>query len=367
MRTTSIAALLLAVPLTGCFDSGNAVAVTSSPTLVGVDPADFLGTLPCIDAPGAPRRYVVTLTAEAVPGEDASAPFTHPSSPPSDCNHQVTFGYVTPGRRYTAQVDVYDSADVTPLASGSPVMLSSRGQPVSPSWSTRCGDPQVAPGARPAISVGSRTVFVQPCGPLIDQRTETPPTGLQVSLEALQGGLVCAGEVPDEAAIARFRLSLTGDSRAAEATCGARTLALTELSPGVRHELTLHALGPEGDVRYHTECSGVTADKLILPASCAPLTAGGAGGTGGTGGTSGAAGAGGTGGTSGAAGAAGTGGTAGVGGTGGTAGAGGVAGTGGAAGAGGVGGAAGTGGAAGSAGAGGPGTGGTAGAGGTAG
>ncbi len=332
----------------GCFDTGSSSAGTSSPTLVGVDPADFLGNLPCVDAEGAPRSYVVTLHGETPPG-DASAPaeFDHPSSPPTSCNRIVTFGFVTPGNFYTADVDVYETDSLTPLGSGSRIMLDSKGNRVEKSWSTQCGVAHDGNGARPAISVSYRTVYVKPCDALTDLRTSKPSTGVDVDLVALQGDKTCSdGEAPgaEDATISGFQVKLLpqGDVRAA--SCGGDIAPFTDLTPGTRYDLGVLALGSDGtSVAYSTTCSATAVENVVIKAACGPLSpggsgfggAGGAGGSGGTGGSTGGTGGmsatGGSGGSAGAAGmsAGGTGGSGGsTGGTGGsTGGSGGIGGS----------------------------------------
>ncbi|MCA9633709.1 MAG: hypothetical protein KC766_38925, partial [Myxococcales bacterium] len=247
-------ALVGGLTAAGCFDTGSSVAGKSAPTLVGVDPADFLGDLPCVDAEGAPRTYVVTLHGED-PEADASTPqaFDHPSSPPASCSRIVTFGYVIPGNRYTAEIDVYETDQLTPLASGSRVMLDANGNRVSKSWSTQCGVEHDGNGARPAISVSYRTVYVKPCDALTDLRTTKPSTGIDVDLVALRGEKTCSsGEQPDagDPPINGYQVKLLPQGEVKSASCDGDIAPYLDLTPGSRYDLGVVALASNGDIAY---------------------------------------------------------------------------------------------------------------------
>jgi hypothetical protein len=131
----------VAAGLAACVDSGGGNTGIVYPTLIAVAPEDFIGRLRCTNAPGALRRYVVTLYDVTDEGEA----FALPSSGPVDCLLEVKFGFVVPGHRYVARVDAYDRIDIRPLGapevanSGSPVMVdTATGEYVAPRWTTAC-------------------------------------------------------------------------------------------------------------------------------------------------------------------------------------------------------------------------------------
>src|SRR5690349_15975654 len=47
--------------LAGCTDTTVPVGGVYHPTLIEVSPSEFLGDIPCVDAPGAMRTYVATV------------------------------------------------------------------------------------------------------------------------------------------------------------------------------------------------------------------------------------------------------------------------------------------------------------------
>lgn len=125
----------------GCGTSSDIITVEPHPTILEVNPRDFLGSLKCGTGEGDLQRYVATLTDVTRSGEaEASLNFELPSSAPARCQQGVAFGLVVPGHYYTARIDGYDRSDLVPLAAGVPILVDpSTREPVAPRWSTSCG------------------------------------------------------------------------------------------------------------------------------------------------------------------------------------------------------------------------------------
>ena len=119
----------------GCTVSGGTTGPTT-PTLVAVSPLDFAGDIPCADAPGAMRSYVVTLFDLGTAEEPQDA-FALPSSvvrqsdggfAPARCESATAFSFVIPGHRYDAEVEVYDRDDLRSLGAGSRQLVDGSGK-----------------------------------------------------------------------------------------------------------------------------------------------------------------------------------------------------------------------------------------------
>lgn len=127
----------------GCGTSSDIVTVQPHPTILEVNPREFMASLKCGTDEGALQRYVATLTDVTRVGEpEESLNFDLPSSAPARCEQGVAFGLVVPGHFYTARVDGYDRSDLEPLAPGVPILVDpSTREPVAPRWTTTCGTP----------------------------------------------------------------------------------------------------------------------------------------------------------------------------------------------------------------------------------
>ena len=130
--------------LAGCgSDSGDAV---EEPQVTGivVSPEDFLGSIPCLDAPGAMRRYQVKLThvspARSSTGTGGEAHF-EPDPPQRSqllgCEQGVAFGNVKVGAGYTAEIVAFDQANVVEVGPDSFEDSVTR-QPITPRWTGPC-------------------------------------------------------------------------------------------------------------------------------------------------------------------------------------------------------------------------------------
>jgi len=147
-----------------CSSTSTTATTIVRPELVAVDPADFLGSVPCAapegpDAgpssePAAARSYVATLF-DVTPLSDGSVPNPGTplaSSPPTSCLNPVMFTYVVAAHRYIAQVDAYVEAleDIAPISAGSRSMVgvvdgAPTGEPVLPRWAATCGGYPLSP------------------------------------------------------------------------------------------------------------------------------------------------------------------------------------------------------------------------------
>src|SRR5260221_11088173 len=85
---------------------------------------------------------------------DRSLPSPVAVSAPAACPNPTSFGLqpIQVDHSYTAQIDGYDRADLTPSGPGSRALLDPQGNPGAPRWRTTCG---IAPTATTAPAVSS--------------------------------------------------------------------------------------------------------------------------------------------------------------------------------------------------------------------
>lgn len=157
-RLVARCAASFALASAGCSSSMTTTVVEPHPTIIQVDPLEFLGPLACGTGSGEVQRYVATLIDITEAGtERAPLNFELPSSAPARCEQSVAFGQVVPGHFYTARIDVYDRSDLVPLGMdtasapagspapvplGTPILVEpATGVPVAPRWTTTCGTP----------------------------------------------------------------------------------------------------------------------------------------------------------------------------------------------------------------------------------
>lgn len=264
----------------GCSDSTPTTTEVVHPTLVAVSPQEFLGNVPCLDAPGAMRRYVATLwdvtgtsadTGEGGgTGSDGAAgatfdePFALPSSRPVPCSEEVGFAFVVTGHRYVASIAGYDRDDLLPLEAGVPIVVDAETRErVEPRWTTRCGD------ERPVTSYGSVTRIVRDCAPLVDV-DPGGTTGVEVRLDTLLGDSSCGAE---GSSIARFEVR--GPDGVVGGACDE---AVRILPPEGSSTLVLPVLAFESGAEtpsLGTVCTARVVPSVVTRASCSPLTAAG--------------------------------------------------------------------------------------------
>lgn len=197
--------LLIAAGFCGCAGTGSVISVPLPTTAIVVDPADFMGNVPCLPAEGAMRRYVATLTSVHAGGAIDAGAVALPSSPPVSCAQTVSFQRVVDGTEYVADIDGYDIDDIRPLGSadggpsGSRVMVDGQGHYVAPRWTTSCGKQQLVEvgeprDAAPADGSGARDAGGS-AGPS-DARPDSLDTGV-VPYGRCTGHALEAGQAPN--------------------------------------------------------------------------------------------------------------------------------------------------------------------------
>lgn len=128
--------------LSGCSENVDRGGEAPLPTRMAVLPEDFLGDVPCRQAPGAARSYQVTVfdVTEELPDHEFEIPFALPSSGAVPCEVPVQFQFIAPGHRYVAEVSVFTipADDLSQPAPGFPALVNDRGRFVTPDWTTTC-------------------------------------------------------------------------------------------------------------------------------------------------------------------------------------------------------------------------------------
>jgi len=270
-----------------------------------VDPADFRGQVPCMNAPGAMRAYQATLfdVTDEIPGAVSSDPFPLPSSSVVPCEVAVQFQFVVPGHRYVAHVAAFDvePSKLRQPSPGFPAVTDENGRLVAPRWTTVCHGTSAALDAartagdglggaagsagdstpRGALAVTNAQVPVRGCEPLTDAGES--PTGVVVELTQALLDLTCGSE-PGQ--IASFVVEAPGLMPVSAPCDGAAVL--TPLPPDRNIELAITAFGAaetpdHGDggaggaanesavPTWTTRCQARTALGALVPASCEPL------------------------------------------------------------------------------------------------
>jgi hypothetical protein len=277
------------------------------PTLIEVAPDEFLGDIPCVDAPGAMRAYVATvfdvefdengapidyslpdlgaagaggqggesgdIAADTCPGVPARTKggFPLPSSGPVSCKNAVAFARVIEPHRYRAEIHGYEGfgpSELGALAPGLPSLVRlDTGERVAPRWTIRCGD------SCPATARSFLSRRVENCRLVSDDGGD--PTGQSsVSVfptERTLGTLRC-GSGPGE--VDHFEVS---DGQSSESRPCDETVTL--IQDQSRGTVKLDVLAYEAEnplARWATTCSATLVPGLDVPASCGTLSDGGA-------------------------------------------------------------------------------------------
>jgi hypothetical protein len=274
-RSLRPAALLVGFGLlayVGCSSSGATTTSVTHPTMVEVAPEDFLGDVPCSDAPGL-KRYVATLfdtnyVAEGGAGgasaEDTAAggarpdDFQLPSSLPTPCRAAVGFGLVVPGRHYRVEIDGYDTDDLAPRALGSREMVSPAptnvepAQPLAtPRWIAHCDN---------AVAVGLTIVRADHCATFQPPQPDAPGS-VRIALGRLLGGLSCGNEAGQ---VDHFsvRLSTGEELTTVACTADAEAVFTAEVARS-RVSATVSAFSADEDEAF----AGATCDAFTRPAA----------------------------------------------------------------------------------------------------
>lgn len=261
----------------GCSSTPSSTGITT-PTLVAVAPADFAGDVPCEDAPGAMRSYVVTLF-DLGTRDEPTDPFPLASSVvrgedgqfhPTRCEQTAAFAFVVAGHRYDAEVDVYDRADLLAVGAGSRHLVDpTTGEYAPPRWTTACGrKSDGSPAEGPVTAELYLTRFVRGCEPLTSSSPATP-TGISVSIDAALGSLTCG---TDAGQVASFSAAMTGSADPAlSADCG-KSVEFTGLDP--YQSYTFDVLAFENGAtspRWSTTCYRTALSGAVVAAACDPL------------------------------------------------------------------------------------------------
>ncbi len=272
----------------GCSsDPVDAVSV-SHPTMIEIPPESFLGDVPCTLQEGGLTRYVATLTDVTMRNENAGGAgggssdgvggegdVTLASSAPVPCRAGVGFGFVVPGRQYTAVIEGYDTSVLRPRAPGSPLMVAAtpevaeadlpKAPPVAPRWRASC-PATTAVSVTVVQAVGCTTLELEPDAAERD-------TELVLSTTALLGGLECGEE---QGQVERFDIRLdAGDPepRLLELPCDPSVDAVfSSLKARVSASAFVTAFSAGSPQPF----AGATCNALTLPgarvtANCAKL------------------------------------------------------------------------------------------------
>lgn len=145
-----------------CSSTPSTTIVVVRPELIAVDPADFMGNVPCegprpppdLDAgadageppprdPNAAHSYIATLF-DVTPDIDGGVPnpgVPLASSVPTSCQQKATFSFVVANHRYVAEIDAYheDPNELKPISAGSRLVNDASGTRITPAWSATCG------------------------------------------------------------------------------------------------------------------------------------------------------------------------------------------------------------------------------------
>lgn len=295
---TGLLALLGA--LAGCSDGTTNITTVVHPTLVSVDPQDFLGTVPCVDGAGAMRTYVATIwdMGESVTEDPATTPqpgwFPLPSSGPIPCTQSVGFSRVIPGHRYYAEIRGYDRANLVQLLPSVDVLFDGEtGERVAPRWSTQCTR-SLRPGNAPPSAEGgsggtagtagmggtggfadeyqwgvearpTTTRTIHGCNPLLDAQP-SDLRNVSVSLTEALGSISC-GATDDT--VERFEVQ-TPSGETLEAACG-EAVTLEDVSGTLVLPVLAYAAGAD-EPSYGTTCTATALNGTTVNASCLPLT-----------------------------------------------------------------------------------------------
>jgi hypothetical protein len=290
---TGLLALLGLLSLNACSDDPTPAPSVVHPTLISVTPEDFLGTVPCVDAPGAMRSYVATIwhmgPRDAPTFDPALEPqpewFPLPSSGPIPCTQSVGFARVIPDHRYYAEIRGYDRPNLVQLLPSVEVLFDAdTGERVFPRWSTQCtrsvrpstaGVPANAesetdvPSEEFGVTARSSTVrTIHGCNDLVDYEP-SDLNSVSVSLDASLGSVSC-GDGEDE--IARYEVQ-TPSGELMQAACGERVTLEDAGSGALVLPVLAYAAGAAADEpSFGTTCSATATRGAAVSASCLPLT-----------------------------------------------------------------------------------------------
>lgn len=217
-------------------------------TGVVVDPAEFLGDLPCADIDGAPKSYIATV----IPVSDQMNPSAvlGPAAPVS-CGTPVVFTEIVGGETYGARISVFDvPADQAANA--------------APAWTTTCG----LSGAGAADVVAGKQTRIRGCTAL--QGAGTATTSIVVDATTAVGSLGCASATDGTIGDILITPVEPAGSGLPSVTiaCGQPAVVFgAAIEPGVKYTFVLEAESTSGAI-LGAQCSAVARDGLGVPATC---------------------------------------------------------------------------------------------------
>jgi hypothetical protein len=227
--------------LAGCTDDSSLLTVTAIPTLLTVDPLRFRGNVRC----GAPelQSYVVALSRVSPPETLVAV------SVPAACTTPTSFGSppVEIGAFYTAVIDGYDRADLTPAAPSSREMHDPEGNIIRPRWTTTCGLASSSDDGS-AGNLDASVTDASPPTPTADNRLITPTQALLSTEVFLHGCLPLRAapqvdaSTPDDAAGGELDAADEAEDEASDGGAGDASLQPTDATDDA-------AKSPTGDAR----------------------------------------------------------------------------------------------------------------------
>lgn len=239
---------VLGVGLAGCDDltSETEHAVVTS---VAVDPAEFLGDLPCSPNLGA----VLSYTAEVV---DLDSGVSIATSPAVSCTLPVAFEQVEEDHRYFARIRVFDVPPASVDAS------------TAPSHETSCGEVDGF-----AIVNADERTFIHGCTELSSKGSST--TSVEIDTKTLVAPLGC---VADGGKVDSIRVTAieppAGSLPDVVIACGQGPVGYASgLAPNAVYRFEVRAFAPGvPDAAWVAKCSATTKDGIRVDAACAPLS-----------------------------------------------------------------------------------------------
>lgn len=216
-------------------------------TAAVVDPLEFLGELPCIDAEGAPRSYRATLV-------DLETLEDRGRSSVESCDRSIAFEGVELGGRYGARIEVFDV----------PASVAA-----SPSWATSCG----LDGVGGALVRDQERSVVRGCAVLTGPGTAQTSIAVDATGAARadggctdEGGTIDTLEVAVVEPAGTLLPGITLSCGQAAAVYGA------DIEPGQRYTFELLARDAEGQAIGGARCAAVARAGIVIPASCSAIS-----------------------------------------------------------------------------------------------
>jgi hypothetical protein len=231
----------------GCTGDGDVDDDRIVQTGVVVDPAEFLGDLPCAQIDGAPKSYIATVV------EIETQRRLGPANPVS-CGTPVVFHDIVGGQRYGAEIAVFDRpADAVTVGEAG-------------TWTATCG----LSGAGAAEIVAGRQARIRGCTPIEGPGKAT--TSIVVDATSAAGALGCGadgGLIGDISIIPIEPVSAMLPT--VTIACGQPAVVYsTDIEPGALYAFRLEATASDGKV-YGARCTTVAREGLGVPASCTLL------------------------------------------------------------------------------------------------